>query len=402
MFIKSLSTKTVVLGLFLLIWSLNAYIIGGNLTKYLSLFGGFTILFLVYFIQKEIHNRDIGFFFKSIFFYILYLSIAVLKKQNLDNTGFVFSMICFWLLNIGYYLGSHNLTKIKLNKKYIVILSFLSFLGAITFYRKQSGTFKTISSEISRSVGDSFLNPNGVAYTQSLLFIFLFWLLFQTKDKRIKLITFTSIIGVLLILFMTSARGATLALVLFLAMFYFNGIKNSKKVIFTFLGYSILFSFVIGVFVYLAKSIPFIYSKLELLYERFLSLIGFVSEQGHDYSIDERTQMYEGFFSNWQDYLLGMENYIGYPHNIYLEIFMRWGVLGFPLVFLITKYFLKSHKFISKDFLTGKNSIIFLLASLFIFSFLQSLTSLNLEMNRCLWLSLGFLIGFNANKSVRI
>lgn len=402
MVIKYLPTKTLIIGLFLLIWSVNAYIIVGNLGKYLSLFGGFSILFLLYFVNKKIGHKDVSFFLKSLLFYSLYLSIAVIQSQNLDKTGFVFSFICFALLNIGFYIGSNNLFTIKLTKSHFIIFCLLSLFGALTFYRKQASTFKTVVSDVGRGTGDDFLNPNGVAYTESLVFIFLFWLLFQIKNKNIRILAIISIIAVLLIIFMTSARGATLSLLLFIIYFYYKGIKNSKKVVQSFLKYFFTSAIIISAFVLLAKNIPFINSKLEFLTDRFISLIDFFSEKDYDYSIDDRTEMYNHFYKNWQEYLLGKEDYIGYPHNIYVEIFMRWGLFGLPLIFIITKYFFKSLKLISRNILESQYSIVFLLASLFFFSFLQSLTSLNLEMNRSLWLSLGFLIGFFSNKTIKV
>lgn len=395
--LKHFTTNIFITAVFLLIWSVNAYIILGNIGKYFALFGGFILMIFACFSNHQLKQRDVSFFLKSLFFYIIFLSIAIVKNQNLDQTGFIFGFICFSLLNIGFYIGSSKLFSVSLKNSQIILFAFLALLGSYMFYVKQSSTFSSTTSFVGRGVGDEMLNPNGVAYTQSLVFLFLFWLLFQTTNKKIKTLLVISIVSVLLILFMTSSRGATLSLLLLLVLFYFNTLLKTKSGIKDFFRYMLFTILILGLFIYLGSKIPFISSKLEFMVDRFTSLFDFISEKEQDRSIDDRALMYNNFYENWGDYLFGQYNYIGYPHNIYMEIFMRWGVFGFVLMFLITKYFLKAKTLINKPYLTGSNKIIFLMATFFVFSVLQSLTSLNLEMNRSLWLSLGFMIGLNTN-----
>ena len=224
-------------------------------------------------------------------------------------------------------------------------------------------------------------------------------MLFQ-QNNRYKYLSYISLVSVLLIILTTSARGATLSLFIVSLIFYFKSIKSQKNKISNLFRLLFKIVFLIGIFVFLSRNVPLIYSKLEVMTERFLSLFQFFLENEQDISVSERSIVYDEFFNNLGDYLFGKYKYLDYPHNIFLEIFMRWGIFGLPLIFLLIKNLFKSIKNITNENLKGNNSLLFLFSALFLFSFLQSLTSLNLEMNRSLWISLGFLMGFRMSKKI--
>ena len=80
-------------------------------------------------------------------------------------------------------------------------------------------------------------------------------------------------------------------------------------------------------------------------------------------------------------------------NNQYLEILVRFGLLGIPLLvfslFVIGQFinsFLLKKK--QKDFELA------LISAIFLFAYLSSLSSLNLEMNRAMWLGLGYFFGY--------
>ncbi|RIW11797.1 hypothetical protein D0X99_20200 [Algoriphagus lacus] len=76
-----------------------------------------------------------------------------------------------------------------------------------------------------------------------------------------------------------------------------------------------------------------------------------------------------------------------------MEILMRWGILGWTFVVFSLLCFFRAFK-IFKVVSVDPNLLEFLLICLFLFSYLQSLTSLSLEMNRFLWLGFGYLFGY--------
>lgn len=387
-----------IIGLFLLIWSVNAFVIFGVVGKFISLFVGFLVLLSCFFYFKEYFRRELNFTVRALLFYLLYFVIAYVQNQSMDMTGFVFSIICFILLIIGFFFGSHNYTFYNSSKKLSLIFVLLAFLGAYFFYIKQSAYFDPFGNSIGRETGDELLNPNGVGYTQALLFIFVYWIyLINDFGLKAKIIIFASMFSVFFIILSTSARGAIMSLSLFLILYNIKPSIEKNDMYNKFIKF-IKFIFLIIFLIFFIKLImdffPFMDSKLNVLLKRFDSLLYATSE---DYSINDRMVMYNEFKQNWVNYIFGKEEYIGYPHNIFLEIFMRWGIFGIPLMVLITKYFFRSIKFINKTNVK-KNQLLLLICSLYFFSFLQSLTSLNLEMNRTLWLGLGFLMGLSKNK----
>ena len=148
------------------------------------------------------------------------------------------------------------------------------------------------------------------------------------------------------------------------------------------------------------NSSEFILQKFEFTAERFSSAIDFFSDSNSvDNSIIERKEIQEFFFNNYYQMFFGQANYIPYPHNQILEIIMRWGIFGLPILVISVMSFKKSlHTMLKRP---AKNSFIFLISMLFIFTYLQSMTSLNLDHNRFLWLGFGFLLGYKKFKLSR-
>ena len=84
---------------------------------------------------------------------------------------------------------------------------------------------------------------------------------------------------------------------------------------------------------------------------------------------------------------------MGYPHNQWLEILVRYGLLGVPL--LLFSIFVFSKTMVRGLF--GRYHLSpewYFMALIFIFAYLQSLTSLRLDVNRVLWLGLGYMCGY--------
>ena len=115
--------------------------------------------------------------------------------------------------------------------------------------------------------------------------------------------------------------------------------------------------------------------------------------QSNDRSTQNRFDLYMHFLNRTHEwFLIGDKNLSFYPHNQFLEIFVRFGLFGIPL-FIVSIYgAFKFHicnfgkKFRSEEFV--------FMSMLFAFSYLQSQSSLGLDINRTLFLSLGFMIGY--------
>lgn len=401
------SSSLLILGFFLLIWSNNAFVFGGYTLKLISLFVGFLLIVFISFREFKSNRVYYQMILYSFLYFITLWVISIFKHQHIDITGIVFSIIILFLYISGYLLSRNSFYSLEIGNNLISSLLFFTLIGSASFFFKQLSNFEpTLNSDL-RNTGEESLNPNGVAFTQALLFLFLFWVSNAVKTIFLRVLRMITLVSVLLIIIMTGARGAMLSL--FLVFFF---MLFSKLLIYR-LTYSALFKglFVILLsillFSFIVSLIPILQYKLLFFGERLFSMVDFFNGASRDLSINERSIVYEDFFKNWLSYYIGKENYSGYPHNLFLEIYMRWGVFGLPLIFFIFRgLFLSFYGLFKSQFIpqinqinTNRINLIFLFSLFFIFSFFQAQTSLNIEMNRSLWISLGFFNGY-FNKSI--
>ncbi len=383
-----------VTGLFLLISSNNAYVFGGYAIKLLTLIAGFSLIVL-YYVRHTLHF-GIGFreLINPIMFYIIVWAIAILKNQNIDSVSISFGIIVLSLYIIGYSLSKNSKLEIKLNRKYIALILLLTFFGSIYFILLQYSNFKAELNSDLRKFGDDSLNPNGVAFTQAILLIFVFWISRGIQSNEFYYFKEVSLLSVFLIILMTGARGAMLSLFLTFLLINLRSLFLIKFNAFQFFK-AILFMLILSfVFFYMYLNIPIIEFKVRFFWDRLLSLFDFFDGSQKDLSINERTKVYGEFSENWRNYFFGKYNYIGYPHNLFLEIYMRWGVFGIPLIYFALRTLIFSVMGIYRARSNEKVDLIFLFSILYLFSFLQAQTSLSLEMNRTFWLSLGYFNGY--------
>ena len=135
---------------------------------------------------------------------------------------------------------------------------------------------------------------------------------------------------------------------------------------------------------------------LKFLIERFSGLLGSSNKtaSGLDISANSRIEYWNHYASIFTDWILfGERFYNGYPHNQYLEILVRFGLLGIPLLilslFVICQFI---HSFLFKK--KKRDFELTLVSAIFLFAYLSSLSSLNLEMNRAMFFGLGYFFGY--------
>lgn len=389
------SLSFLILGIFFLCFATNGYIIGGDIGKYLCLIFGFL---LIYFgVGKIIVSRNsINFIIISISYYCLLFCISFFSNHEWNVINFLFGLISLVLLNLGYILSSNSLVfNSEPLRKELFIIPIFTLIGTFMLLRFQS-QLVLIEGANNRGYGDeSDLNPVGVSFVFGLLFIVNFVLFQKCKDlsrgKKILLIfaQTASIIAMIT----TLSRGALIFLILLIIFYFlFNFRLSRSKLIQSF---GLVFSFIILTIIFISVSqyIPFIAEKSELIGKRFSGLIEFGMSTTSDNSSQERIDGYQFFWKNFDKFIFfGQEYYKPYPHNQFIEILMRWGLFGIPLlIFSISSLFkaLKLFKFSS----TENNLTIFFVVFLFLFSYFQSMTSLSLEMNRLLWFGFGFVFG---------
>ena len=134
----------------------------------------------------------------------------------------------------------------------------------------------------------------------------------------------------------------------------------------------------------------------------FLSLFG-GGQAPIDVSTSSRQIYWQHYLSTIEDWILfGERGYTGYPHNQWLEILVRFGFLGVPLLFFSIFLFV----------ILGINTLFkritpdleyTVITVLFVFGYLQSMTSLSLHQNRVLWLGFGYIFGlFISQRTQRV
>jgi O-antigen ligase len=144
--------------------------------------------------------------------------------------------------------------------------------------------------------------------------------------------------------------------------------------------------------------------RVDILVKRFTSLFyDLTVSGGHgDDSLNAREMLWNSYFMTFDQWILfGEKGQGGYPHNQWLEIFVKFGLLGIPLFFMSVFVFVR----LGWDTLVSKRhpDVEFsLIATLFVFSYLQSMTSLSLQVNRALWLGFGYLIGSFMQRRARL
>ncbi|WP_157740864.1 hypothetical protein [Mucilaginibacter xinganensis] len=278
------------------------------------------------------------------------------------------------------------------------MITLLTVLGVFMYLKYQSVLNE--SNLNSRSVvetgNDSDINAIGLAYTNSVIFFILYYfLIYYDLKKWLRWFVILSMASTIFLIFSTQSRGALIYITLILIINNFYRLKSMKNIL-KFVVYFIGFIFVVIIFYFqVVKSIPALQAKVDGAIDRF-GLLSKVANKGDakaDQSAYQRTLYIQDFYNNLKDIIFfGKENYKPYPHNQFLEIIMRWGIFfGMPLLFVSIGCFFKSVRVLMRG--TTVNPFINMVILLFSFAFLQSLSSMSLDVNRILWFGLGFIVG---------
>ena len=394
----------VIVGLILLYWSQALYFVAGNQMRLLSLvFGLGSIVAAVYLrAQWHVFQHAPLVIISGLYFCVL----AFLTKFQghaiwYDRTQLIFCVVCLILFWSGYILAREKRQDfLSADQRALVIIAVIAIICLLAFLRY----VKDISFQGSlRDFGETTLNPVGVAYANTCLFLIFLVLGFANKSlikKSIYLFAASLAIGVV----MTSAsRGAVIwgtcgIIYFFLLKRFWRSI--SIKDLFVALGACIL---LIPILVLIYSTNYAVSERMDILFKRFESM--YYSYFGGvqapiDLSASSREMYWHQYYTTLKDWvILGERGYIGYPHNQWLEIFVRFGFLGLPLFFISIFLFLRLG--LDTLFQRFRPDIEYsVITVLFVFGYMQSMTSLSLQANRVLWLGFGYVLGgFIARRS---
>ena len=386
-----------VIGLILLFSNVALYFISGIMIRYLALLMGILCIFFAAYKRGKHHiHKIIPFCLFSLIYFVILALISVFQNQAIsyDRIKQIFAIIIIGCFFSGYLLSTTKIHFIENFKSWKVrgltvviifgLIGFLRYYESISFY----GTMRGYGT-------DTALNPVGVAFTFSLLFIVYFVLTISSQNIFDKVLFGLGMTLSTAIVVTTASRGAIIwAILTIIFLVTSNRIKKIKlSKFFILLLFGIIF---LGfVFLFFSNNVILIES-FEILIERFSGLLGASNKtaSGLDISANSRIEYWNHYASIFSDWILfGERFYNGYPHNQYLEILVRFGLLGIPLLILslfVMGQFIHSFLFKKKE----RDFELTLVSAIFLFAYLSSLSSLNLEMNRAMWFGLGYFFGY--------
>ena len=376
-------------------WSTPMFFIGGQFARLGSLVLGFSCVMLATYLRARgrifLH---LGFLTGSGAYFVSLLLLTKLQQHAIwtNPLQLVFCLICLALFWAGYLLA-YERRDADLNADrwsfaavaligILALLSFLRFVDAISFH----GT--------ARGYGETTLNPVGVAYANTCFLVIFVVLSHYAKYLWTKSLFILAASVAFFVVGSSASRGAIIwggGALLFFYLFNRSKKRASIRQYFYFLVVIMLTTPMILIVYHtnfaIAESFDVLLSRFESLYYSWLG-------QTEELSASTREYYWEYYISTFAEWaLLGQKYYVGYPHNQWLEIGARFGFLGIPmLITSLASIVIMMVMALRKDFfcISLEHSVV---VTLFLFGYLQSMTSLNLQMNRVLWLGMGYVLG---------
>ncbi|MGK0489303.1 MAG: O-antigen ligase [Candidatus Endobugula sp.] len=395
----NVSSVLLTIGVISLCWSVPMFFIAGGVSRIGSLVFGFFSIGLAALIRSGLSlDRYLVLFFTTGSYFLLLALQSKIQEHQIwhDSRQIIFSLVCLFLFWFGFILGKSKVKTVNVEREWILVffgmLGMLAVMGFLRFVKKISFY------GVERGFGDNSLNPVGVAYYMMCLTLTYLAIGVYTPTLWRKILFF-AVSGLALLAALSSAsRGALLAGIL--ALIYFSVLNRRrvkwsvKSLLTTVVG--ILTMLIIGWVSYYENYA--ISERIELLIERINHMFMAFTGEASDASMSARELIWNYYIQNIEAWIFfGERGYSDYPHNQFLEILVRFGLLGVPLLLMsvfvfiwVLHHLLKSKRQYDLEFS--------LISILFIFSYLQSMTSLSLQINRVMWLGFGYFLGVFFNK----
>ena len=395
----------VIMGLILLYWSQSMYFVAGNMARMGSLAVGFGLILSAAWLRSKGHLfRHLSFVIITGGYFLTLVMLSVFQEHAIwyNRTQQIFCVVCICLFWAGYILAREKRQDfISANQSSLVgvagvaiicLLAFLRFVKDISFHGSERG------------FGETTLNPVGVAYANTCLALVFVTVGILNKSLLRKAVHLLAACLAFAVVLSSASRGAILwggcAVVFFFLLNRHRKYLSGKNILIG-LGACLL---LIPICAVLYTTNYAIAERMDILIERFTRMFESLFGGGQartDLSLSARQIMWQSYASTFQQWILfGEKGYVGYPHNQWIEIMARCGLLGIPMLLMSVVLFFR----LAWDVLTRKmhpDVEFSLIATLFVYSYLQSMTSLSLQVNRALWLGFGYLLGYYIERSKR-
>lgn len=350
----------------------------GSVARHLCMVSGAVILLFIIISKLLSDSRNLLSFLIIVGMAFLLEFFQYSRAQEVfDTTLIIFRIILYMAFTAGFLVfkpGASALKRFSPEILWGIITSLVLLLS--TTYATALILGKGYSTN-NRQVADESMNPNGIAYVYASLMIVSIILCIKNKNWLLRITSYFAAALCLYILTSTSARGALISagislLTIFLCYVVKPNQAKSRVILLISSGFALS-----SLFLSIALT------EIESLILRFNSL-----STGGDRSSIARLDLWDWYWDKLDQWIyFGLEGYDGryYPHNLFFELILRWGIIGFILSFLIIFMGCK----LAMIMYIRPSSHLLIVLAVFIFSFLNAQTSLSIEMNRWLIWSLG-------------
>lgn len=365
-----------------------------SIVKRCLLYSSILIVYLVFLYQKShygvrVYDKAFFVFYLVYCFYIL-LDITILRRYPLEDMLAVpTSMLLFifdFFISIGYLLCAKTIVQHFNIRKYILLSLIVCTIPSILFI--QIVGVELIQAGISED-DEEYIQTLTITYTNMpmlVLAVMNFKILF--KKKWLSVLVCSGIIAaVLFILFAYGKRGPILWSFVCIVMCFIIKSVSLKK-------YIILFGAVVLSFLVfmdpiidgIKEVLPLTGKKLELSLEEgdTSGRMDFEDPKHSTYLIGldnfSRSPIWGYYFRLVTNY----QHYRGvYAHNIFIEILMTMGLLGFiPFMILLFRAYIKSRRHFIRPYTASEMTCLIIFLSVF----LQLQTSASCVFRHSLWL----------------
>ena len=394
----------VIVGLVFLYWSQSMYFVAGNTARMGSLALGFGLIVGAAFLRARGRiAKYLPFVILTGSYFIVLAMLSLFQSHAIwyDKTQQIFVVVCLLLFCGGYILArekrqdfvsaNHWSLMVVAGIAIVCLLAFLRFVKDISF----AGS--------ARGFGETTLNPVGVAYANTCLALVFVVIGVLNKSLIGKVVHLLAACIAFAVVLSTASRGAVVwggCAVFFFILLNRHRKYLSGKNLMILIGSCLV---LVPVCFVLYNANYALSERFDILFKRFANLYYSVFEAGGsvDDSANARQIMLHSYVSTIEQWIIfGEKGYVGYPHNQWVEILARFGLLGIPMLIMSVVLICR----LGWDLVTRKmypDVEFSLIAILFVYSYLQSMTSLSLQVNRALWLGFGYLLGYYIGRSER-
>ncbi len=314
------------------------------------------------------------------------LAIMFLRDQSFEGVrGGSFLFIA-----VVYFLGGWLVAKtqqeqsLELPNSLLGVL-LLILLGSLTWYRLAN---VDSAFHVGRIAGADDLNPVGVAYVTGVCLVLVAAIGLLSRGVLCATVAAITIPILILDFFGAASRGSAVGLfiafsyLVYVALGAINNRITSRNMRWKLAAGSAI---LVAVFLYTAHS--FLFSQSSLLLARFQTL----NDPFRDDSTSERILIWQMYWEQFnQFWILGLPGYEGpYPHNLFFEMWLRFGLVGWLLI-AATLYAV--FKLVRLVWRRDMYSIDVVFSALFIFGLVNGQFNLSLEINRVFWVGFGYLL----------